>query len=170
MVRLLDVSNIIPSLRYTWLTLKHKYFVYKVGRVLKVNLWRRLTHDLSKLGFKELPHYGRQFFGAKDRPYRFIKCWVHHQNSNDHHWEYWIPRTGHDRCDPPYKANEPIPMSNQAIREMIADWIGASRAYEGKWPIAEQWWWYYNRFQDIVVHDDTRRKIMYILQEELKIV
>jgi len=120
-------------MKYLLLTLKHKWFVLVAGLRLGVPFWRLLVHDLSKLGFAELPHYQRQFFGRADDPVGFVRCWLHHQNRNDHHWEYWIPRTGHNRCTPPHPDNEPLPMPDAAILEMVADWMAAGRAYEGRW-------------------------------------
>ena len=128
-------------MKYFWLAIRHKWFVFVAGLKLDVPLWRLITHDLSKFLPCELPHYQRQFFGKKDDPEGFIRCWIHHQNHNDHHWEYWIPRTGHNRCEPPYPDYSPVPMPESAVREMIADWMGAGRAYEGKWPTPEKWEW-----------------------------
>lgn len=128
-------------MRYFVLTLKHKWFVLLAGRRVGVGWWRLLTHDWTKFLPSELPHYQRQFFGKADDPEGFIRCWLHHQNSHEHHWEYWIPRTGYTRCTPPYPDNVPIRMSRDAVREMVADWLGASRAYEGRWPTALDWPW-----------------------------
>jgi hypothetical protein len=131
----------IPSLKYLILTLKHKWFLFLAGRKLKVSLWRRITHDWSKLTPRNLSAYGRQFFGAADRPQEFIRAWLRHQNTHDHHWEYWIPRTGYNRCDPPIPGMVPVDMPESAIREMLADWVAASRAYSGVWPRFGNWKW-----------------------------
>lgn len=151
----------MPTIKYFWLTLKHKWFVFIAGLTIVkgVSLWRLLTHDISKLGWSELPHYGRQFFGEADDPEGFINCWVHHQNRNDHHWEYWIPRTGHNRCDPPYPDGAPISMPWPAVAEMMADWLGAGRAYEGTWPDVENWTWYDKAHPRMNLHQDTLLKV-----------
>ena len=130
-------------MNYLWLTCKHKWFVLVAGLTMVggVPLWRLLLHDWTKLTPSELPHYQRQFFGKADDPEGFVRCWLHHQNRNAHHWEYWIPRTGHTRCAPPYPDDQPIPMPGWAWREMVADWMGASRAYEGHWPAPGTWTW-----------------------------
>lgn len=133
-------------MKYLWLTLKHKWFVLLAGRRTRAPLWRLLIHDWTKLTPMELPHYQRQFFGKTDDPAGFVRCWLHHQNSNPHHWEYWIPRTGHSHCSTPYPDNEPIPMPEWAIREMVADWLAAGRAYEGKWPDVNDWRWLQQNF------------------------
>jgi len=145
---------VIPALKYAWLTCKHKLFVFLAGRKLRVGIWQLLVHDLSKFGRHELFQYGRQFFGAKDRPTEFAAAWLHHQNTNPHHWEYWIPRTGHDRGG--FPGGQPLEMPEKYAREMVADWLGATRAYEGKWPAAGSWKWYQVGFPKIVLHPSTR--------------
>lgn len=152
-------------MNYFWLTLKHKWFVFWIGLDIKVPIMRLILHDWSKLSLKEYKHYQRQFFGPKDDPEGFIGAWVHHQNTHDHHWEYFIPRTGHNRCTPPYPDNEPIPMPEDAIREMVADWMGASRAYDGKWPDINNWTWFNDNFPKLRLHEKTRAKILEIIQE-----
>jgi len=138
-------------MKYFILTLKHKWFVFLAGLRTKAPLWRLLIHDWTKLMPAELPHYQRQFFGKKNDPLGFITAWTHHQNAHPHHWEYWIPRTGHNRCTKPYPDNVPIPMPEWAVREMVADWLGASRAYEGKMPKSlREWDWYMKSYHQKV--------------------
>lgn len=146
-------------MRYLWLTLKHKWFVFLAGLRTGAPIWRLLLHDLSKLRPSELPHYQRQFFGRADRPDKFVECWTRHQNRNPHHWEYWIPRTGHMRCDPPYADNAPIPMPMWAVREMVADWLGAGRAYEGKWPDTNNWIWFRKSYPKMRLHRITHTRV-----------
>ncbi len=129
-------------MKYFRLTLRHKWFVLIAGlRIGGIPILRLLIHDWTKFLPCELPHYQRQFFGDGEDPEGFIRAWTHHQNSNPHHWEYWIPRTGHNRCNPPYPDNQPITMPIWAIREMVADWMAAGRAYEGVWPDKKNWVW-----------------------------
>ena len=149
-------------MNYLWLTIKHKWFVLYAGREF-CSLWRLIKHDWTKFLTSELPHYQRQFFGKKDDPEGFIRAWIHHQNSNDHHWEYWIPRTGHNRCTTPYPDNMPIPMPMAACEEMVADWLGASRAYTGKWPTNDDWPWMKENASKLRLHDDTRYRLSLIL-------
>jgi len=151
-------------MQYLWLTLKHKWFVAWAGLRIGVPCWRLLIHDWTKLLPRDLLAYNRQFFGAADRPAEFIAAWVRHQNAHPHHWEYWVPRTGHNRCTHPYPDNEPIPMPLWAVREMVADWIGASRAYEGAWPSRGDWPWLKQNFHSIRVHEKTRRYLYEVLR------
>ena len=155
--------DIIESIKYAWLTAKHKWFVLIIGLKIGVPLIRLLKHDISKYSFKELPHYGRQFFGDKSDMCGFIKAWIHHQNHNDHHWEYWIPRTGHNKCTLQHQDNVPVEMPKEAALEMIADWFGAGRAYEGKWP-GSDWPWLNKNFNKIIIHENTRKYVIEVLR------
>ncbi len=152
-------------MKYFMLTVQHKWFVFLAGLRVGASLWRLLLHDWTKFMPSELPHYQHQFFGKADRPGLFIKAWVHHQNAHAHHWEYWIPRTGHNRCAPPYPDNEPIPMPEWAVREMVADWMGASRAYTRVWPSLKSWKWLEQNGDKIRIHPETARITNKVLTE-----
>ena len=153
-------------MKYPWLTVKHKWFVLLAGLRVGVPIWRLLIHDWTKLMPSELPHYQRQFFGDANDPAGFIRCWLHHQNRHEHHWEYWIPRTGHNRCTPPYPDMQPIPMTEVAVREMVADWMGAGRAYTGAWPNVALWGWWQSNIDKIKphLHRTTMRRLNSVLR------
>lgn len=144
-------------MNYFWLILKHKWFVFLAGLKITVPLYLLLLHDLSKFSYSEYRHYQRQFFGHADKPENFIRAWVHHQNHNPHHWEYWIPRTSHDKVN--YPKNKPIPMPWKYVREMVADWMGASRAYTGVWPKNDDWPWFEKNYKKLRLHMVTRNRI-----------
>jgi len=133
-------------MKYFWVVVKHKYFVFVGGLTTKAPVWRLIMHDCSKFLPSEFSHYARQFTGKADQPEKFLECWLKHQNRNPHHWEYWIPRT---TAHTSYLDNEPIPMPEWAVREMVADWIGAGRIYKGKYPDYDNWTWLNNHFPKI---------------------
>lgn len=141
----------LNSLKYAWLTVKHKWFVFLACAKMDVPFGRALVHDLSKFGPAELPHYGRQFFGDKGDPQGFARAWLHHQNHNPHHWEYWVTRSGHSRGGA--NAEGVMPMPETYVREMIADWMGASRAYTGSWDMNE---WLSDNLPKMNLHPQTR--------------
>lgn len=146
-------------MKYLLLTLRHKWFVFLAGLRTKAPLWRLLIHDWSKFLPSELPYYQRQFFGDKGDPDGFAVAWLRHQNHHPHHWEFWITRTGHFQND--CGDNVPLPMPEWAVREMVADWLGAGRAYEGKWPSMNNWIWL-NRNRDRILarlHPTTIERI-----------
>ena len=150
-------KKIIWAVQYMKLTVMHKWFVMVVGLRLGVPLWRLLKHDLSKFRWCEIWGYGRQFFGDELAGIVFAKAWLHHQNTNDHHWEYWIPRSAHTRVG--YYDNAPMEMPEHVMLEMVADWFAAGRAYQGKWPDPRRWAWYNDRFHKMHLHMKTRRDI-----------
>ena len=151
------------SIKYFLLTIKHKWFVFIAGLKIRAPLWRLIVHDWSKFLPSELPHYGRQFFGKANDPRGFSVCWLKHQNRHPHHWEYWVPRTGHGRSnDPQYGDMKPLYMPEWAIREMIADWMGAGRSYEGQWPDFRNWTWFQKNYFKMKLHPLTAVRILEI--------
>lgn len=148
-------------MNYFWLTIKHKWFVFLAGRTLGVSLWRLIKHDWSKFTPSEYPHYQRQFFGDKKAP-GFDAAWLHHIHCNDHHWEHWIQPTDYE-ITPGIYDRKSLPMPEAAAREMIADWMGASRAYEGKWPKPGEWRWLYENYARLWLHEETEMFVAGIL-------
>lgn len=121
--------NLLPILRHCRKVLEHKWHVYKCGRLLRVPLARLLAHDLSKFSKIERIGYAANFFGGTAPDGAFKRAWAHHCAENDHHPEHWADKRGG--------------MPDVAIREMVADWFAASRAYDGKYPTDfESWGWW----------------------------
>lgn len=152
-------------IRYIRATIKHKKYVYKFGRELKVPILRLLKHDLSKFGISEVFGYSRHFYGDKKDPHNFSLAWIHHQNTNPHHWEYWIPRTNHT-LDATMVPMEPYPMPETYVREMLADWLGASMSYEGKAPTSfTNWVWLKNNLHKMKLHPQTKKTLLKVASE-----
>jgi len=150
-------------LRFLWKLLCHKWFVLLAGMKLGVPLWQLLVHDLSKFTPDEFGGYAHNFHGdysqsPNDRErvaLDFIYAWLHHENSNPHHWGYWIPRSGKH-------ADKPLPMPEIYVREMMADCMGASRAYTGSWNIAA---WLNENGPKWKIHDETLGHIWTVMVE-----
>lgn len=123
-------------MQYAIRTLIHKWFVLLASFRVGLPLWRALVHDLSKFTSAELPHYNRHFFGDKCDPRGFAIAWLHHQNCNPHHWEYWITRSDHTK-GAGGTVEGILPMPTIYIKEMIVDWVAASRTYTGSWDISK---------------------------------
>jgi hypothetical protein len=126
-------------LRFLKSLLLHKWYVFRGGRMLGgIPLWRLIVHDWSKFGTWEFSRYAANFFGdytksSVDRASiseDFAIAWLHHENFNPHHVGYWIPRTAQFK-------GIPLRMPDTFVREMVADWLGASRAYTGSWDMTE---------------------------------
>lgn len=144
-----------PLLRHIWVAVKHKAFVFCAGLRTRTPLRLLIIHDWSKFTPAEAPHYARNFYGDKADPAGFAKAWAHHLGVNPHHWEYWVDEYG-----------EPHLMPERYVREMVADWLGASRAYEGRWPASSvEWPWLQKNFQKINLHPETRMRVRRMLRE-----
>lgn len=122
-------------LRYLRSLLLHKWFVFLGGLMVGgIPIWRLIVHDWTKFTPAEFGRYARNFHGdysksPNDRDQvklEFAYAWLNHENRNPHHWGYWIPRSGKHE-------GRPLPMPQTYVREMVADWLGAGRAYTGKW-------------------------------------
>ena len=149
-------------IQYLNYVIRHKYFVAR--ECFKQGLyWRGIIHDSSKLLPNEFFPYTENFYGkhafkreksgyydpTKANP-DFQKAWLHHQNRNDHHWQYW--------CLPDEDGtNKVFPMSEKSRLEMVCDWCGASQA-QGK-PREDVLNWYEANKDRMIIHEETRQWI-----------
>ena len=136
--------------------LRHKWFVFlecvKLGMPLT-----GILHDWSKFLPSEFIPYAKFFstprrdpvtgdyiMGDDDLP--FLGAWLSHQKRNRHHWQWWIlyrERLGEIII---------FKMSHHARKEMLADWLGANRAYGGE-GLGK---WYSENRDEILIHPETR--------------
>lgn len=140
-------------LEHVRVVLKHKWFVLVAGRKLGVPLFQLLMHDMSKLSPAEFMGYTRRFYGPSRDDADWDQAWSHHQNRNAHHWEYWVlrlPVAGQGNT-----AFKVLDMPSRYVVEMIADWMAASRAYDGCWPTPDNWPWWEVRFPFIRLSPST---------------
>ena len=143
-------------MRYLIATIKHKWWVFIAGiRLGGIPLLRLLIHDWSKFTWAELPHYNRRFHGANNDPLGFAMAWNHHECHNPHHWGYWIARSGKftGQC---------LPMPRSYAREMVADWLGAERAYGSSWDMTK---WLTANLPRIRLHQASRAHVYEALTE-----
>lgn len=123
----------IAAQQFVLYTFAHKYYVLRAGWWTRAPLWRLLIHDWSKFTPTEFRGYVRQFYGDKGDARAWRRAWLHHQNSNPHHWEYWIVRGPNS-----FTA---LVMPDWAVREMVADWMAMARMLNGQWPMISDWPW-----------------------------
>jgi hypothetical protein len=85
---------------------------------------------------------------------------LHHQNANPHHWEYWLTRSGNG-----VKTGRGVvlKMPEKYVREMVADWMAASRAYTGSWDMTQ--WLRENFYEKILLHPESRKVARDLLHE-----
>jgi hypothetical protein len=150
--------------QHVFRVLRHKWFVMLAVHRLpfgipSISMWQVIAHDWSKFSKIERRGYTWQFFGKGD----FGEMWVdqhqqnewwkdalrHHYRSNPHHWQYW--------CDEHY--DNPVPMPERYVREMVADWMAASRTYNGAWPQGV-WPWLEKNWWRMKLHPHTRMQVI----------
>lgn len=149
------------ALKYLTLLMKHKWFVFLACLRVGVPVWRGLVHDASKFSSSEFMQYAKYSFGGKKNGDEFAAAWLHHQNCNPHHWEYWISRSAH-KFGPSTDENYCLPMPETYVREMVADWMGASRAYTGSWDMTD---WLKKNLPKIKLHPNSRNTVENVLIE-----
>jgi hypothetical protein len=156
------VSLLAAHFRYLRTVVRHKAFVLIAGKRTGVPFWRLLVHDLSKFGRSEWSPYVRRFAmgraGASDHasdPDAWKRAWGHHWHRNPHHWEHWLHFTDDG-------GTTPLAMPETYVREMVADWMGAGRAYTGTWDARD---WYANNRDRIKLHADSRSLAERLLAE-----
>lgn len=137
-------SHLSLTAKIAWWMLKcavqtglHKYYVAVAARKTRCSWWRVLTHDLSKFGPRELYGYARNWHGDKGDDRAWHYAWLHHFNVNDHHWEYWVQAGTGQTVVQLYD------MPEAAVREMVADWIAATRTHNKVWvKDVNDWEWF----------------------------
>jgi hypothetical protein len=153
-----------PVFRFACRTLLHKWYVFRFGLKTGAPIWRLLIHDWTKFTSAEIFAYAERFCGANASQMAFALAWNHHHKANPHHWEYWIPVTSHRLS--PIAAGDPLPMPEWAVREMVADWLGADLAYGGKPPVSlAEWDWYNRERPHIRLHPDSELILRRVLDD-----
>lgn len=153
-------------LKYLWYVIRHKWYVFLGCIRYQVPLWQAIVHDLSKFHPAEWTAYVNAFYtengvtentdtgitsiNLNPKALAFAKAWNHHQKTNPHHWQYWTiinDDDGHVVT---------IPMPENYIREMLADWWGAGKAITGK---ADPRGWYEKKWRTMYLHTATRERV-----------
>ena len=142
----------------------HKYWVFRYSVQLGIP-YRGLLHDLSKFSWVEFSESVKFYQGGKSSPINaakkeqgYSKAWQHHKGRNPHHYEYWTDKydTGTIALKMPFKY----------VIEMIADYLGAGRAYQGKsFTLKGEYDWWENKLEEFPpkMHKDTQYFVSYIL-------
>lgn len=130
--------------------LTHIRYVQEAGRMIGVSEQQLEMHDRSKWTHEEFPGYAYHFHGG-GAPDKFAKAWLHHIHNNPHHWQHWIFPDNYTPKDSKVE-NGVVEMPQHFALEMIADWMGASKAYTGDWDMKD---WLTKNMSKIRVHSRT---------------
>ncbi len=141
----------IKYIKFLWSLLRHKWFVLVGGLRCGAPIIQLVLHDWSKFLPSEFIAYSQNFYGGEspnDHKHTndFDVAWNFHQKRNRHHWQRWVLLNG----DEPQI--NPLPMPERYVREMIADWLGASMAYTGSWNVSK---WLNKNGPKMILHQDT---------------
>lgn len=113
-------------------------------------------HDKSKYTPNEFPAYEKHFTSDIDEcteDYEFDKAWLHHQNTNLHHWQYWVLIKDDD------EPLVPINMPFEYICEMVCDWQSFAISDPGN--TARRY--YESRKRHMIMSDYTRTTLEILL-------
>lgn len=81
-------------------------------------------------------------------------AWLLHQHRNPHHWQHWIIRQDRGKV-------KVLPMPDEFVREMVADWIGAGIAQGHGNDVLP---WYEKNKGLMTLHPETRLKVESLLK------
>lgn len=126
--------------------------------------WQGITHDLSK--FSPIEFFESiKYYSGVDSPINLCKekngysmAWFHHKGRNPHHYEYWV-----DNLDNGGKA---IQMPFKYALELICDYLGAGRAYQGNnFTYQKEYeWWLKKSEHPLLMHPHTKLFITSVLE------
>ena len=125
----------------------HKFWVFKYAKQIGIP-YRGLLHDLSKFSWVEFSESVKFYQGGKSSPINAAKkeqgyslAWQHHKGRNPHHYEYWT-----DKYD---SGTIALKMPFKYVVEMIADYLGAGRAYQGEsFTLTGEYDWWKNKLKE----------------------
>lgn len=145
-------KGLLMKTNYLMQVLRHKWFVLIAGlRVGNFPLWRLIIHDWTKFLPIEYNVYKRRFTGRSYTEDEWKKAWWHHIHFNPHHYQYWLIKS------------EPIPIPDVFIREMVIDWMGAGKEYEGTWNIQP---WLNANYHKMIIHPSSLEKLKVVLESQ----
>lgn len=151
-------------IKYILTVLKHKWFVFLACRKIgHIPLWRAIIHDWSKFTSSEYKPYRDKVLnnGETKNVREYGYAWLHHQNHNPHHWEYWkFFWQGDPHFYDGLIKNDCFPMPETYIWEMIADWMGSSKLYTQSWDITD---WVPENLSKMQFHPETKDKVIKFL-------
>lgn len=121
--------------------------------------WQGLTHDLSKYSPVEFIESVRFYQGtsspidAAKKAKGYSDAWFHHKGRNKHHYEYWV-----DNLD---NGGVPVLMPKKYFLELVADYLGAGRAYYGEdFTFTKEYEWWQNKRKKPLKMDPRQLKML----------
>lgn len=141
----------------------HIKAVKEAGETLNVPAGQLEMHDDSKFLYDEFRPYALHFAGGNGPRFDlFARAFHLHVHRNPHHWQYWVAYPDWAN-DPPEEANikkgcHVMPLNY--VREMVADWMGASIVYSGT---PKMDYWLETNLPKLKLHPETHNYLRNIL-------
>ena len=161
----MKTSYLIKAFKHFKLVCKHKWYVFLAAYEGGIPI-RGLLHDMSKFSpiefFNSVKYYtgNRSPIDNEKDEKGYSYAWLHHRGRNPHHWEYWIDNLS--------SGGQALKMPYKFVKEMICDWIGSGKAYNGKkWTRKAPIEFFKARLAagQIKMHKDTENICLAILEE-----
>lgn len=108
------------------------------------------THDLSKFSQSEFGAYAKHFQGG-GAPQEFAEAWLHHLHFNEHHWQHFMFPDEFSPAGTNIRRGV-MPMPEKFALEMVADWMGAGKAYTDSDDMTD---WLLKNVPRITLHQKT---------------
>lgn len=147
-----NVNNAFNSIKSILIRRYDKTFIKKLETQIS-------EHDASKYSDYEFNQYLHHFYPEKnhietdEEKTEYDLAWLHHQNSNPHHWQYWVLIKDDN-------ANIiPLDIPENYIIEMLCDW----HSFSIKDPINTAENWYLQNEDSMILSTNTREIITNLL-------
>lgn len=137
----------------------HIRYVREAGSRLRVLPHLLRQHDQSKFSIVEFPAAVGRFRAGDPNPDLYAAAWLHHVHNNPHHWQHWMFPDGFVPRGSSVEAGV-MEMPREYVLEMVADWMGSSKAYTDSWDIAG---WLTQNMSRIHLHTRTAQAVREIL-------
>ena len=138
----------------------HIACVQEAGTKIGVPMAQLRVHDMSKFGKAEFYAYARHFQGGGS-PQEFAAAWLNHIHKNPHHWQHWMFPDGYSPQGTTIEHGV-MAMPEEFALEMLADWMGAGKAYTGSEDMSA---WLTHNLPKISLHSRTQKLVRSWLYE-----
>ena len=140
---------------------KHKWYVFIECCKLGI-IWQGIIHDMSKFYPSEFIASAKYFNGDKN-DIEYQHAWLHHKGHNKHHWGYWVD--WNSETGEYILINIPL----KYLKEMYADFVGASKAYnKGNFDNSEPYRYFTSKCNGWVMDSKSKNYLKGLLEELAK--
>ena len=148
------------SIRHFKKICTHKRMVFHYCRMCNIPILG-LLHDLSKYSPTEFFESIKYYQGDKSpidickKQNGYSLAWLHHKGRNKHHFEYWIDEFLNSENKTEIR---PICMPYKYAVEMLCDYLGAGKAYNGSnFTYFNEYLWWLNKLEQNIPMNNSNK-------------